>query len=38
MAGNEIVQRRKYRECARYILHIVENYSNCHVMDYNVSL
>jgi len=34
MAGNEIVQRRKYRECARHILHIVENYNNRQVIDH----
>jgi hypothetical protein len=34
MAGDEIVERRKYRDCARRILHIVENYNNRHVIDY----
>jgi len=34
MAGDKIVQRRKYRDCARRILHIVENYNNRHVIDY----
>ena len=34
MAEDEIVERRKYRDCARRILHIVENYNNRHVIDY----
>lgn len=34
MAGDEIVQRRKYRDCARRILHIVEHYNDRHILDY----
>ena len=43
MIGDEIVQRRKYRDCAKRILHIVENYNNRHVdylrgLAYNVHM
>jgi hypothetical protein len=34
MAGDEIVQHRKYRDCTRRILNIFENYNNRHVIDY----
>jgi hypothetical protein len=38
MAGDEIVQCRKYRDCARRILHIVENYNNRHVNTFHFFL